>query len=162
MSTASNEEELILNASKLLTTKWPCVNTIKVQTTRNATLIPPESLTTNFLLKEKQLFLPINFRLIFMKTPLLIEAFVIFPFPHFSRSQSLHFLPFLPSPNLLGSLTEDYLLTLFSLRWLKIVFGARASWCYKIVMAQALKICASNARALKQNIFRKSCLLLLN
>ena len=39
------------------------------------------------------------------------------------------------------------------LRWLKIVFGARASWCYKIVMAQALKICASDARALKQNCF---------
>ena len=48
------------------------------------------------------------------------------------------------------------------LRWLKIDFGARASWCYKTVMAQALKICASNARALKQNFFRKSCLYFLN
>ena len=130
MSTASNEEELILNASKLLTTKWPCVNTIKVQTTRNATLIPPESLTTNFLLKEKQLFLPINFRLIFMKTPLLIEAFVIFPFPHFSRSQSLHFLPFLPSPNLLGSLTEDYLFTLFSFRGETLNYKIAQNGCY--------------------------------
>ena len=39
------------------------------------------------------------------------------------------------------------------LRCLNKVFGARASWRYKIVMAQALKICASNARALKQNCF---------